>query len=140
METFTAGWNAIPTEIQARWSQYGILKQGYPERLRIVTFLGWTDYVYERQREMAHVEEYRINQGPLWQLMVEKMDHIGVVYGQPRFTTTGDHDDLKSWISQIAIRRYVAHETKKAIAKMTDEINEKGVAAILSYFKENDLE
>jgi hypothetical protein len=90
---------------------------------------------------------------PIHQILARKMEHEGVLYGLSKTPKPKEkefpppwqsrskvfNDMLKEKIAARAIGKYLECEVNKSIAKMEAEIEEKGVDAILPYFKENGL-
>jgi hypothetical protein len=83
-------------------------------------------------------------------LLARKMEHEGSLYGLPAMPkpeetkSTSDHGrsffaGIQGKIARGAVGKFLECEAEKAVAKMKAEIEEKGVDAVLSYFKENKL-
>ena len=83
---------------------------------------------------------------PSMKLLDRKIEHPGSMFGLPRpprkevVAEGGLHPDQVFILSakRLLVSRYLILEERKAIEKMSAEIEEKGVGALWSYLKEHD--
>jgi hypothetical protein len=79
-------------------------------------------------------------------LLIEKMEHDGVAFGLPPLPVSLQEDpsydlpDYKQEVSEIVLENYLRHERMKALAKLKTNLEEKGVDAVLSDLREENID
>jgi hypothetical protein len=161
LKTFEEGWAALPKPVRRTWSLSGRLRSvfwrvyiddtddEYPEPTE-TKFTNWTACMYEYSHRGLSYSRNDYFYSTACEALTEKLEHEGSLYGfqpQPR-STSSEKDDgelnhlerLKSSIAIDAIDCYLENERIESLCRLTEKIEEHGPEALLSYFKENDVE
>jgi hypothetical protein len=151
LDYFDKGWAAIEEWVQDDWAEDG-KKEGnkaeLPDWVDGATMLEpWPTYLHRRSRRIAEIEHYEYfrTRLQLVDALMGKMEYEGKLQGLPPMPITsgpkkgGILPPQLSGSAFTAVDMYLKLEQNKAIERMLSKIEEEGIDAMLSYFKENEV-